>query len=76
MFPPAAMNASRDTRLRALFDQALDLDGAAREALLARECEGDPELRHRLGDDPKDPQLIKTVRGEGYVLAVTVTGSA
>ena len=31
-------------------------------------------LRHRLGDDPKDPQLIKTVRGEGYVLAVAVTG--
>ncbi len=31
-------------------------------------------LRHRLGDDPKDPQLIKTVRGEGYVLAVPVTG--
>ena len=29
-------------------------------------------LRHRLGDDPKDPQLIKTVRGEGYVLAVPV----
>jgi len=31
-------------------------------------------LRHRLGDDPKDPQVIKTVRGEGYVLAVAVTG--
>jgi two-component system, OmpR family, response regulator len=30
-------------------------------------------LRHRLGDDPKDPQLIKTVRGEGYVLAVAVS---
>ena len=29
-------------------------------------------LRHRLGDDPADPQIIKTVRGEGYVLAVTV----
>jgi two-component system OmpR family response regulator len=29
-------------------------------------------LRHRLGDDPKDPRLIKTVRGEGYVLASTV----
>jgi two-component system OmpR family response regulator len=29
-------------------------------------------LRHRLGDDPKDPRLIKTVRGEGYVLAVAV----
>ena len=27
-------------------------------------------LRHRLGDDPRDPELIKTVRGEGYVLAV------
>ncbi len=32
-------------------------------------------LRHRLGDDSKDPQLIKTVRGEGYVLAVTVAGT-
>ncbi len=29
-------------------------------------------LRHRLGDDPKNPQLIKTVRGEGYVLSVPV----
>jgi two-component system OmpR family response regulator len=33
-------------------------------------------LRHRLGDDPKDPRLIKTVRGEGYVLAVPVDGPA
>ena len=31
-------------------------------------------LRHRLRDDPREPQLIKTVRGEGYVLAVAVTG--
>jgi len=30
-------------------------------------------LRHRLGDDPRGPRLIKTVRGEGYVLAVEVT---
>ena len=29
-------------------------------------------LRHRLGDDPSNPQIIKTVRGEGYVLAVAV----
>jgi len=31
-------------------------------------------LRHRLGDDAREPILIKTVRGEGYVLAVAVTG--
>ena len=29
-------------------------------------------LRHRLGDDPSDPRIIKTVRGHGYVLAVPV----
>ncbi len=33
-------------------------------------------LRHRLNDDPREPRLIKTVRGEGYVLAVTVTEAA
>lgn len=27
-------------------------------------------LRHHLKDDPKEPTIIKTVRGEGYVLAV------
>jgi two-component system response regulator RstA len=26
-------------------------------------------LRHKLGDDPRSPQLIKTVRGVGYLLA-------
>ncbi len=50
--------------------------------LLAKGHEADPldrsidiqvsRLRHRLGDDPANPQLIKTVRGEGYVLAVAV----
>jgi two-component system OmpR family response regulator len=29
-------------------------------------------LRHRLDDDPTDPRILKTVRGEGYVLAVPV----
>jgi two-component system, OmpR family, response regulator len=29
-------------------------------------------LRHRLGDDPREPAIIKTVRGEGYVLAAAV----
>ncbi len=27
-------------------------------------------LRHKLGDDPRRPRLLKTVRGAGYVLAV------
>ena len=30
-------------------------------------------LRHRLGDDPAEPTIIKTVRGLGYVLAVNVS---
>lgn len=30
-------------------------------------------LRHRLEADPKDPDLIKTVRSEGYIFAAEVT---
>ncbi len=26
-------------------------------------------LRRKLGDDPRDPKIIKTVRGQGYILA-------
>ena len=29
-------------------------------------------LRHRLGDDAKEPVIIKTVRGEGYVFSAAV----
>jgi len=29
-------------------------------------------LRHRLGEDAKEPVIIKTVRGQGYVLAAQV----
>jgi two-component system OmpR family response regulator len=29
-------------------------------------------LRHRLGDDAKEPVIIKTVRGEGYALSVPI----
>jgi two-component system OmpR family response regulator len=33
-------------------------------------------LRQKLGDDARSPQLIKTVRSEGYVLATPVTAEA
>ncbi|MDP2751456.1 MAG: response regulator [Rhodocyclaceae bacterium] len=33
-------------------------------------------LRQRLRDDSREPQLIRTVRGEGYVLAAAVEGRA
>jgi len=29
-------------------------------------------LRHRLGEDAKEPAVIKTVRGQGYVFAAEV----
>jgi len=29
-------------------------------------------LRRRLNDNPKEPSIIKTARGEGYVLAAEV----
>jgi two-component system OmpR family response regulator len=32
-------------------------------------------LRQRLGDDPRSPALIKTVRGEGYVFSAKVEGA-
>ena len=32
-------------------------------------------LRRKLGDDPREPRLIKTVRNEGYVLSVAVERS-
>ena len=41
-----------------LFDRSVDV-------LIGR-------LRKRLQDDGKEPSLIQTVRGEGYVLAATV----
>lgn len=41
-----------------LFDRSIDV-------LVGR-------LRKRLRDDGREPQLIKTIRGEGYVLAATV----
>jgi two-component system OmpR family response regulator len=54
-------------------DQLLDLSQGREAEPLDRSIDVQvSRLRHRLGDDPKSPQLIKTVRGEGYVLSVAV----
>ena len=50
------------SREAAPFDRAIDVQVS--------------RLRNRLEDDAKSPQLIKTVRGEGYVLAANVESEA
>jgi two-component system OmpR family response regulator len=55
-------------------DQLLDLTQGKEAGPLDRSIDVQiSRLRHRLGDDPREPQLIKTVRGEGYVLAASVS---
>ena len=55
-------------------DQLMDLTQGKDAGPLDRSIDVQvSRLRHRLGDDPREPRLIKTVRGEGSVLAVDVT---
>ncbi len=54
-------------------DQLLDLTQGREADPLDRSIDVQvSRLRQRLGDDPRSPTLIKTVRGEGYVLSVPV----
>ncbi|MFS2160234.1 response regulator [Pseudomonas sp. Pseusp122] len=53
------LDAARGRSIEA-FDRSIDL-------LVSR-------LRQKLGDDPRSPQLIKTVRGEGYLFDVRDIG--
>lgn len=46
------LDATRGRAVEA-FDRSIDLQVS--------------RLRNKLGDDPRDPQLIKTIRGEGYL---------
>lgn len=46
-------------RMSTPFDRAIDVQ-------LSR-------VRRKLGDDPRDPMMIRTVRGDGYLFAVSVT---
>ncbi len=58
-------------------DQLVDLTQGKEAEPLDRSIDVQvSRLRNRLGDDPREPRLIKTVRGEGYVLAVVVTGES
>ena len=54
-------------------DQLLDLTQGREADPLDRSIDVQvSRLRQRLGDDPREPQLIKTIRGEGYVLTTQV----
>jgi two-component system OmpR family response regulator len=54
-------------------DQLLDLTQGREADPLDRSIDVQiSRLRQRLGEDPRSPALIKTVRGEGYVLSVPV----
>ncbi len=52
-------------------EQLLDLARGSAEEAFDRSIDGHiSRLRSKLGDDPKSPRLLKTVRGAGYVLAL------
>lgn len=54
-------------------DQLLDWTRGADAASVDRAIDVQlSRLRRKLGDDPKDPQLVKTVRGDGYLFAAEV----
>lgn len=54
-------------------DQLMDLTQGRDADALDRSIDVQvSRLRQRLGDDPRDPRLIKTVRGEGYAFSAPV----
>jgi two-component system, OmpR family, response regulator len=55
-------------------DQLLDLSHGRTEALFDRSIDMQvSRLRHKIEDNPKKPEIIKTVRGGGYMLTSKVT---
>ncbi len=51
-------------------EQLIELAGGSSEESFDRSIDVHvSRLRHKLGDDPKRPRVLKTVRGAGYVLA-------
>lgn len=57
--------------------QLLDLTARAESVVFDRSIDSQiSRLRKKLEPDPRRPNLLKTVRGDGYLLAATVTVSA
>lgn len=55
-------------------DQLLDLTHGRAETPFDRSVDMQvSRLRHKIEEDPKEPELIKTVRGGGYVFTAVVT---
>jgi len=51
-------------------EQLLDLTKGSADEAFDRSIDAHiSRLRHKLGDDPRHPRLLKTVRGAGYMLA-------
>jgi two-component system, OmpR family, response regulator len=51
-------------------EQLIDLAGGSADEAFDRSVDVHvSRLRHKLGDDPRSPRLLKTVRGAGYMLA-------
>ncbi len=51
-------------------EQLLDLTKGSADEAFDRSIDAHvSRLRHKLGDDPRQPRLLKTVRGAGYLLA-------
>ncbi len=76
---PVALTSYEFALLRALVERAgrvltreqlLELASGSAEEAFDRSIDGHiSRLRHKLGDDPRQPAILKTVRGAGYVLA-------
>ncbi len=51
-------------------EQLLDLTKGSADEAFDRSIDAHvSRLRHKLGDDPRQPRLLKTIRGAGYLLA-------
>lgn len=56
-------------------DQLLDLTKGSADEAFDRSIDAHiSRLRHKLGDDPRSPSLLRTVRGAGYLLATEGEG--